>query len=114
MYGMPSMDFTVSGKVMDVKNNPINGIEVTTSNENVYVPTKVATDEKGEFTISGNGWPEDTINLTFTDVDGEQNGGDFQTATEQVHLTQTKKTDDVWYKGVYEAKGVKVTLTEKK
>ena len=111
MYGQPSMDFSVSGKVKDVKGCPIKGIEVTPASEYyVYIPSKITTDENGAFLVAGSAWPEETIDLVFTDVDGEENGGEFKTKEQQVKLTQTEKSDNAWYRGVFEATDVNVTM----
>ena len=43
--------------------------------------------------------------LVFTDIDGSENGGDFETCEKDLSKlpkTQVKKGDGSWYQGEYE------------
>ena len=53
------------------------------------------------------------VTLTFTDVDGEENGGDFETEDVQVPLTQIDPGDGNWDCGDYAATDVVVVLDRK-
>lgn len=110
-YGCPTADYRVSARVVDNDGNPIEGIEVTGS----YRP------EIGVSDADGNVYVEyldisHLYEMIFRDVDGEENGGEF----EDVELTwedfrrKLVKVEEGkgWYEGVYELKlgDVKMTL----
>ena len=113
MYGTPVVQFSVKGKVVDTEGNPISGIEVSQSQ--AYDGRKVYTSEDGSFdyTAEDIGFEMESVTLTFTDVDGEENGGDFQSHEVTVPMQQTEPGDDAWDNGKYEADGVEITLTKK-
>ncbi len=78
-YGSPHADFKVSGKVMDENNQPINNIQVEVENE----WNKVYTDAAGNYQAHGSldfGGEYQTLRVAVTDIDGEENGGDFESA----------------------------------
>lgn len=106
MYGMPSMDFEVSGKVTDQESNPIAGIQVSCPE----TTDKITSGKDGSFKISGKGM---VARLLFEDIDGPDNGGEFATKGEVFDVKQVAKGDKAWYMGRYEAKDVTVTLEKK-
>lgn len=112
MYGTPMVEFSVKGRVVDADSNPIPNIEVTWGG-NMY--GKAVTAEDGTFEYTNEGMDEDMsqVVLTFTDVDGEENGGDFETEEVQVSLTQTDPGDGGWDFGDYAAEDVVVVLDRK-
>ena len=107
MYGTPTTDFTVKGKVTDSEGTPIKGIVVSSTGLNSFVDgtgLSAVTDENGtfvtntikEFGVRGT--------LVFTDVDGAENGGDFETYEKDLSkFPQTQlKEGEGWYRGEYE------------
>lgn len=88
MYGSPSADYIVRGKIeVDKTNNPIAGIKVEMSIKKEYETGKVfvgvssdASENDGTYIVCANGeYPVDqTCNIKFTDIDGSQNG-DYET-----------------------------------
>lgn len=109
-YGVPVMEYMVKGKVTDAESGkPVKGIEVTS--EESYV--QVYTSENGEFTCEGMTFPDGAVSLTFKDVDGEENGGDFKTKTETIPLTQTEPGEGPWDHGEYTAEDVEIVLEKK-
>lgn len=110
-YGTPTMDFEVSGKVIDDKASPINGIKVTIADR--YVESEAFTSRDGGFSYTGHTFPNDHVNLVFTDIDGEENGGEFKTDTVTVNLQKVKKGDGSWYSGKYAASDIEVVLSQK-
>ena len=49
--------------------------------------------------------------MQFIDVDGEANGGEFETLTVKIeNLTQTEEGDGNWYNGAYTADMGTVTM----
>lgn len=91
MYGVPTMNYRISGKVMDAQGKPVKdvrvnmleyGIEATADTvygdpENVrnYLEnTSVKTDKKGRFVIEENATPREEVRILVRDVDGSENG----------------------------------------
>lgn len=100
MYGTPYVEFSVKGRVVDSENNPIEGIEVS-AEEGMQ---KVLTAKDGSFHYVGEmiGFELQELELTFTDIDGEDNGGEFETKTVTVPVTQTDPGEGSWDNGDYE------------
>ena len=98
---------------MDSDGNPIPGIEVSQSE--LYDGSKVYTSEDGSFdyTAEDIGFKMETVKLTFTDLDGEENGGDFQTQEVEVSMQKTETGDGAWNNGKYSAENVEIILTKK-
>lgn len=106
-YGMPHGEWSVSGKVTDAESHPIQGIEV--SSEDRYGLDPIQTSINGTFELSGISTMPDEVHLTFTDIDGAQNGS-YKTKEITVRTEQSKKGDGNWDEGVWGAKDVQVTL----
>ncbi len=137
MYGTPTMDYEVSGKVVNKNSVPIAGIKVSPtfmcmygtlpveyevsgkvvskgSATDLYEPDSVLTGKDGSFFISVNGYTSrKDVLLRFEDVDGSENGGEYAVKEESITLEQVEKGDG-WYEGKYEAKGVVIEMEEKK
>lgn len=115
MYGTPRIDFRIQGKVTDPVGNPVPGIEVRNEDRNYGWGNKTLTDEKGLYDLSGSAFSTE-FDLSFHDVDGPENGGEFQTETLSVKFLgeeQTAPGEDAWDKGTYARTGADVVLTEK-
>ena len=110
-YGTPIVEFSVKGRVVDADSNPIPNIEG--SRGNMYGKTVTAEDGTFEYRNEEIGFEMNDVTLTFTDVDGEENGGDFETEDVQVPLTQTDPGDGNWDCGEYAAEDVVVVLDRK-
>lgn len=110
MYGTPVVEFSVKGKVMDPDGNPIKGIEISHD----YSGHKVYTLEDGSFDYASEdiGFEMETVTLEFTDIDGEENGGDFQSKEVAVEVEQTEPGDGEWKNGKFEAEGVEIIMTK--
>lgn len=112
-YGTPNADYQIKGKVTDMENNPIEGIQV---NHQDSFDTDVAyTKADGTFEISFNAFPpskDSKIDLTFTDADGTENG-EFADKTENISVTQAEEGSGSWYEGMYTATDVTVKMEEK-
>ena len=109
-YGTPTMDFQISGKVVNKANEPIPGIKVTSP----YSPpdkNSVFTAEDGTFSISGLGVLG--ARLEFKDIDGPEIGGEYADLLEEIKVNQVQKGDGAWYMGMYEAKDVVINMKEK-
>ena len=106
-YGTPSVSYRIKGTVTDKDNAPIKGIKVVISVEPEIESDDITvyTDADGKFT----GPHTYSFSLygqtvTFEDVDGEDNGGRFKSATLGIDdMTATKvKEGGHWYSGDYE------------
>lgn len=107
MYGSPTVDFTVKGKVTDSEGTPIKGIVVSSKNVQSYGDgngLNAVTDEKGEFVTNKVKESGVVGVLVFTDVDGAENGGDFDTYEKDLSkLPKAQlKEGKGWYNGEYE------------
>ena len=109
-YGTPTMDFEVSGKVVNQDSAPIAGIKV--SCRVFYDPgvATVLTSEDGSFNISGTAMRP---LLEFEDIDGPENGGEYVSRKEEIKVDQVGKGDGHWYMGKYESKGVVIKMEKK-
>lgn len=110
MYGSPNpweAKLNVSGKVTDTEGAPIKGIVVTSDAGKVTESTvdgryyMTQTNENGD--LSGQ-----NINLTFTDIDGPDNGGELTTKSVKNILTEADRVSDNEY-----TKTLDITLEEK-
>lgn len=76
----------VTGIVTDRSNNPIEHIKVTLAWENSRLPIETFTSSEGKFRseiiIDETDGSPATINITLEDIDGEENGGLFETHAE--------------------------------
>ena len=92
MEGIPGMDQmpvqTFPGSVMDTEGNPIEHIKVTIDWQGEFPVRDIKyTDSNGIFHLDVINDPESyTVTLTFEDIDGEENGGVFETLTDTITL----------------------------
>ena len=107
MYGTPTTEFVVKGKVTDSAGVPIKGIVISSKGINSFDDgsgLSAVTADDGTFTT--NKMREFGVmgTLIFTDTDGEANGGDFATLEVDISdLPQQKiKKGKGWYNGEYE------------
>ena len=108
MYGQPHADFKALGTVRDEDGNPIKGIQVTVRQLWSYdepADNKLFTGAEGTYQLIREVFdgPE-SVTVTFEDVDGEENGGDFASAEVSPEVVQTEKGDNDWYGGAFEAR----------
>lgn len=113
MYGTPTVNYQVQGTVTDEQDRPIQGIkvkvEVQYDTESLHPYSagidSVETDASGAYQTHMMSIPSyEGLKLIVEDVDGEANGGQFQSDT--LELTdlprqQTKKGDGAWNWGTY-------------
>lgn len=109
MYGTPTMEYRVTGKVQDaVTEAPVEGIEVNFF-DSMAGPRTTHTSEEGEFEVVAMESPTDKVVLQFVDVDGEENGV-YISEDIEVSLVKAEDGDGNWSSGVYIAEDVLVKL----
>ena len=116
MYGTPHVEFSLSARVIDEAGNPIQGIEVRTKSGQPFDHNTGIADYLGNIeAVSGSMWPDEQYEVVFLDVDGEYNGGEFESLELDISdkVRQTKKGSGDWYQGSYKAELGDVTLTLK-
>lgn len=91
MYGVPTMNFVVKGKVVDEQGQAVKGIQVTLVNQSVDVTPEYlqednpyvrdyfkrvadTTDVQGRFTSSVTDVPVEAQRILVRDIDGKSNG----------------------------------------
>lgn len=99
-YGSPYASYEVKGKVTDQQGEPIPGIQVAC--DAMYVEP-VYTESDGSYALNGGGFPREKIQVSFEDVDGEENGGLFAARSVSVETHQVQDGEGNWDFGVYEA-----------
>lgn len=109
MYGTPYFDYKVKGKVTDKEGAPVKGIEVGSQDAG-----PVTSGSDGSYELSGREWSGRTT-LTFTDIDGPENGGEFAEKKVTVEFTEADRTGKGkgWYEGAFSRSGVDATLEKK-
>ena len=110
MYGTPSAQYSVKGKVTDEKGKAIQGLQVILANryynsssviyDQHYFPIDtLTTDSSGSFQFeSGKVFPIQNLQVDVNDIDGAAGGGEFQSATTVVKDIQYKGGSG-WYSG---------------
>ena len=104
-YGMPHAAFVLQGTVTGkVTAQPIQNIRVVRpfGYENQYGDTTY-TDENGKYAYLFGDFPEIKYQLKFEDMDGEDNGGRFQTKEVEVQFTQADQVEkgQGWFYGKF-------------
>ena len=127
MYGTPHVDFKASGTVKDEEGKPLEGIRVAVQQHrhfdnspgviydtnDWYENDTLYTDSAGKYLLERspfNGPNE--VKIVFEDIDGPDNGGEFEPTEASPAVVQTKKGDNNWYGGAYEV-SADVTLRKK-
>ena len=116
MYGAPHVEFSLSARVIDEVGNPIQGIEVRTKSGQQFDHNTGYADYLGNIkAVSGSMWPDEQYEVVFLDVDGEYNGGEFESMELNIadKVKQTQMGDGDWYQGSYKAELGDVMLTHK-
>lgn len=110
-YGMPHATFKLIGKVSaEDSGNPIEGIKVKfrqklSDNDDNVNEFETASGKDGKVNTSFTEWPDaENIELTFEDVDGEENGGSFAPDTlrqKDLNIEFVKDNNSSWHRGKY-------------
>lgn len=110
-YGTPHVLFSLKARVIDEAGNPVKGIEVD-ANEHYWRDNKRFSDDKGLIDVCGNVGPGDQYRVRFIDVDGEENGGEFETLELDItdRVVKVSESSNGWCMGEYKAELGDVTL----
>ena len=98
-YGVPSAEFIIKGTVTDsISSTPIPKIRIISGDSAAYsypLFDTVYTDAEGKYQTSIRAFPVEsrTTHLKIDDIDGVQNGGDFQSKTVKVAFTSLDWTE---------------------
>lgn len=88
VYGVPTVDYAVKGRVVDSNGKPIKGLVVSLINSNIDIDNlpdtphwqeqmrrvSDTTDAEGAFSVRTSDRPWDTVRVLVRDVDGSKNG----------------------------------------
>ena len=106
-YGTPSADFIIKGTITDsISSTPVANIRVIRGDSTSLAYPRfdtIYTDVNGKYQTTVRSFPVEspTFHLKVDDMDGAQNGGDFQRKTVEVVFTSSdwieKKSG--WYAG---------------
>ena len=108
-YGMPHATFKIIGDVKaEDTGNPIEGIKVKFRQKldpEYTQEVETASDKDGKVNTSFTEWPDaENIELTFEDIDGEENGGSFEPDTlrkKDLRIEFEKDNKSSWHQGTY-------------
>lgn len=87
----------VDGLVVDETEKPINHIKVTMEWDSPYSPMVVYSSPKGTFTADLEFYRPTypiTVSVTISDIDGEENGGLFQTRNDEFTILEEGYSDN--------------------
>lgn len=108
-YGCPHVNFSLKARVVNQMGEPIEGIKVRVDWIEEY------TDPNGEIDVNVSVFTGSQNMVRFEDVDGEANGGEFETLTLDItdKVEQTEDGSGSWYDGAFKAELGDVTMTLK-
>ncbi len=110
MYGTPIIDYQLKGRVTDTENNPIAGLRVVIARQGYGDADPKAqtltTDANGEFASEEERVTSSFLHqgsITFTDIDGDENGGSFKDKTIALKdvkpIYDNSTNDGAWFYG---------------
>lgn len=111
-YGTPMATYIFSGKVTNADKAPIEGIEITV--KDAKNPVNQLTDKSGSYKLEYTDYPKANVEITYKDIDGAKNGGEFEEYTEKIGLKDADFTggSGSWYEGEVK-KSINIVMEEK-
>ena len=98
MYGTPSADYEIKGKVLDADGDPIKGIKVNVQDDWHSAFTSQGTEcqslDNGDYSVRIKTFPTDKLHLIVQDIDGAENGGEFEEKTVELDFSKIEYTGD--------------------
>ena len=115
-YGAPEASYAIKGVVTNKETSrPIKHIQIT-AQTNDYEADTLYTNNHGIYELKFSGFPLDKpFHLKFEDIDGKENGGEFETQEIDVKFTESdrvQKGKGAWDKGKF-AKTENIVLEQK-
>ena len=110
MYGTPTAQYSVKGRVTDEKGNSIQGLQVILGkryydnsgviyDQHYYLIDTLTTDSNGVYQYdSGKAFPVENLQVDVNDIDGTAGGGEFNSATTVIKNIEYKGGSN-WYVG---------------
>lgn len=88
----PVANYQIMGKVTDKDGNPVNGIRVIAdyNTDVIYRADTLYTNKEGEYSKFMAIPRVDKFRMSFSDIDGSANGGDFKSVSKEVKLIRTE------------------------
>ena len=107
-YGVQLVEYRVSGKVVDVNKNPIADILIGDD----YSDNHALTRDDGTFVFESQAviFDGQDVVLNFRDLDGEDNGGEFESKIQSVPMIEDSSDDGMV---AYQASDVQVVMKKK-
>lgn len=110
MYGSPSAEWSVKGKVVDESGKSVPGLQVVLINhyensasviydQNDWPLDTLRTGTDGSYEAARHGFPLQQLKVEVKDIDGEANGGEFHDASVIVKDFKFEDGDGAWYSG---------------
>lgn len=125
MYGSPTANYSVKGKVIDENGKPIPGLQIVLAHrydntdaviydENYWPIDTLQTGTDGIYHLeTQTGFPISKLQVDVHDIDGEANGGTFNDAALVVKDIDYTGGDGSWYEGYAEIKIPDIILKKK-
>ena len=101
-YGVPHVSFKLKAHVVDEAGEPIQGIEVRTEDDEPFEYNTGISDYLGNIDAYGGFWPgAERGQVQFIDIDGEANGGEYETQLVKLTNVEQLEEGESWYHGAY-------------
>lgn len=127
MYGVPTVDFMVKGRVVDEKGKPIKGVQVMLLNSDVDADNlpetehwkarlrevSDTTDADGNFEVRTSDRPWETVRVMARDIDGKANGL-YESTVVEPEFIDAEKADRPMSQWKLGEKKAEVTVKMKK
>ena len=129
MYGVPTMDFHISGHVKDSNGKPVKDVAVNmlergldATADTIYgdqdnirrylEKNEVRTDSKGRFDLRAQGRPQESVRVLVRDTDGKDNG-EYKNQMLEVKVNNVDRSNaDGWNQGIFN-KELEIQLEER-
>ena len=109
-YGTPNATYRISGTVKSKSGDAIGGVQVAlkfvvpNTEERYLHKDTLYSDKSGAFSKEVRVFPVSTIEMTFNDIDGDMNGGEFESEKAVVTPVQSEKGSGSWYHGSFDVR----------
>ena len=107
-YGVPTASYQVKGTVRNENGKVLGGIQVAIKyGDKTWARYDTTyTNSAGTFSRTMSTYPEDYIQITYNDVDGPANDGEYQSQTVSVKVSKLGDGKGPWNHGTYKAESI--------